>query len=551
MKSLLKGFLVFSLFSLVYGLVIPMAWAQDFYDIIIDGGRIVDGTGNPWYYGDVGIQNGRITKIGNLKEARAVKRLPVADRVVAPGFVDIHNHTDTDIEKLPLAENYMHQGVTTIVGGNCGDSIYPVGEKLTALKSIGLGVNFALLVGQATIRQRVMGMSDRAPTRDELKRMKELIAKAMEEGAVGISTGLYYAPGSYSKTDEIIELAKVAARYGGIYASHTRDESDYTIGLVAAVKEAIEIGEKANIPVEIAHLKALGKPAWGKSAEILDLVRRARARGVDVTFDQYPYVASATTLAGSIVPRWAVAGGEAKMKERLLDLPTREKMRKEMLGSIDKRGGPEKLFIANFQPDTSLEGKNLKEIGKMKGKEPIDAAIDILLTGEADVVSFNMLEEDLIRIMRSSFGLVASDGSLVGFGKGVPHPRYYGTFPRVLGKYVREEGVLTLEEAVRKMSSAPANRVGLADRGLIREGMIADITVFDPTTVTDKATFERPHQYPVGIDYVIVNGQLALSKGEWTGVRAGRVLYREKPFFSFKNQKSKETLSYLLRKFSR
>lgn len=532
MKLLLRRFIIFSLASFAFGLVIPMTSAQNFYDIVIEGGRIVDGTGNPWYYGDVGIQNGRITKIGDLKGAGTGKRLNVANRVVAPGFVDIHNHTDTDIEKFPLAQNYMQQGVTTIVGGNCGDSIYPVGEKLAALERLGLGINFTLLVGQATIRKQVIGMADRAPTADELKKMKRLVAKAMEEGAVGISTGLYYAPGSYSKTDEVIELAKVAAQYGGIYASHIRDESDYSIGLVAAVKEAIEIGEKANIPVEIAHLKALGKPVWGKSVEILNLVKQARARGIDVTFDQYPYVASETSLMGSIVPRWAVAGGEAKMKERLLDPPTKEKIKKEMLVSIDKRGGPEKLFIATFQPDTNLEGKNLAEIGKIKGKEPVDVAIELLLAGGADVVSFNMLEEDLIRIMRSSFGLVASDGSIVEFGKGVPHPRYYGTFPRVLGKYVREEGVLSLEEAVRKMSSAPANRVGLGDRGLIREGMIADITVFNPATVMDQATFEKPHQYPVGIDYVIVNGQLALSKGEWTGVRAGKVLYRQKPFFS-------------------
>lgn len=305
MKLLLRRFIIFSLASFAFGLVIPMTSAQDFYNIVIEGGRIVDGTGNPWYYGDVGIQNGRITKIGDLKEAGTGKRLNVANRVVAPGFVDIHNHTDTDIEKFPLAQNYMQQGVTTIVGGNCGDSIYPVGEKLAALERLGLGINFTLLVGQATIRKQVIGMADRAPTADELKKMKRLVAKAMEEGAVGISTGLYYAPGSYSKTDEVIELAKVAAQYGGIYASHIRDESDYSIGLVAAVKEAIEIGEKANIPVEIAHLKALGKPVWGKSVEILNLVKQARARGVDVTFDQYPYVASETSLMGSIVPRWA------------------------------------------------------------------------------------------------------------------------------------------------------------------------------------------------------------------------------------------------------
>ena len=510
------------------------ASAQDSYDIVIEAGRIVDGTGGPWYYGDVGIQNGRIVKIGDLKEARAARRIDAKGLVVSPGFIDIHNHTDEDIEKLPLARNYMQQGVTTIVGGNCGDSIYPVGEKLAGLERLGLGINFGLLVGQATIRKQVIAMADRAPTADELTKMKALLAKAMEEGAVGLSTGLYYAPGSFCKTDEIIELARVAARYGGIYTSHIRDESDYNIGLVAAVKEAIEIGEKGKIPVQISHLKALGKPVWGKSAEILNLIQQARTRGVDVTFDQYPYVASATSLVGATVPRWAQAGGKEKLEERFRDPAARERLRKDMLTSIDKRGGPEKLFIARFAPDPALEGKHLAEIGKIKGKEPVDAAMDLVLAGGlgVGVVSFNMLDEDLIRIMRSPHGLVASDGSLAEVGKGVPHPRYYGTFPRVLGKYVREEAILPLEEAVRKMTSAPANRMGLLDRGLIKEGMIADITLFDPRTVKDKATFDKPHQYPEGIEYVFVNGQVAVAKGEWTGIKAGKVLYRQKSFTS-------------------
>lgn len=498
------------------------------YDIIIEGGKIVDGTGGPWHYGDVGIQDGRITRIGDLRSARATQRINALGLVVAPGFVDVHNHTDEAIERLPLAQNYMQQGVTTIVGGHCGDSIYPVGERLASLEGFGLGINFAMLVGHSTIRKQVMGMADRAPTVDELKKMKELVAKAMEQGAFGISTGLYYAPGSYSKTEKIIELAKVVARYGGLYASHIRDEGDFNIGLVAAVKEAIQIGEKAFIPVQIAHLKALGKPVWGKSIEVLNLIKEARARGVDVTFDQYPYVASGTSLTGAVVPGWAQAGGELKMKERLVDPSTREEIRREMLLSIDKRGGPERLFIARFVPDASLEGKHLVEIGKIKGKEPVDVAIDLLLAGEAEVVSFNMVDEDLIRIMQSPIGMVASDGSLVDFGKGVPHPRYYGTFPRVLGRYVREEGALTLEEAVRKMTSGPANRVGMLDRGLIREGMIADITVFNPNTVTDQTAFERLPQYPAGIEYVIVNGQVAISEGKWIGARAGKVLYGKK-----------------------
>ena len=519
---------------LAFGIFQSAQAAPGAYNIVIEGGMIVDGTGGPWYYGDVGIKNGYIKKIGDLKNSPAIKRINARGLVVAPGFIDIHTHTDEEIQKLPLARNYMQQGVTTMVGGNCGDSIYPVGEMLTALKRLGLGINFALFVGHATIRKQVMGMADRAPTQGELNKMKKLVAKAMEQGAVGLSTGLYYAPGSYAKTEEIIELAKVVVQYGGIYTSHLRDESDYNIGLVAAVREAIEIGEKANIPVQISHLKALGKPVWGQSVEILNLVKTAGARGVDVTFDQYPYVASATSLKGALVPSWAQAGGDHKMKEHLLDPATRPKVREGMLDSLDKRGGPEKFFIATFTPDPKIEGKHLKEIGKIKGMEPVDAAIEILVSGDASVVSFNMLDEDLIRIMQSPIGMVASDGSLVEFGKGVPHPRYYGTFPRVLGKYVREDGVLTLEEAVRKMTSAPANRIGLVDRGLIKEGMIADVTIFNPDTVKDKATFEKPHQYPSGIDYVIVKGQLAVSNGVWTGIKAGKVLYRQKSFISLK-----------------
>lgn len=513
---------------LIFGTLLPIQADPDHYDIVIEGGRIVDGTGGPWYYGDVGIQNGRIRRIGDLKNTLSSRRINGRGLVVTPGFVDIHTHADEEIEKLPFARNYIQQGVTTILGGNCGDSIYPIGEKLASLERSGLGINFALLAGHATIRKRVIGMVDRAPTQEELNKMKDLLAKAMEQGAVGLSTGLYYAPGSYAKIEEVIELSKVVARYGGVYTSHIRDESDYNIGLVAAVKEAIEIGEKANIPVQISHFKALGRSVWGKSAEILNLIETARGRGIDVTFDQYPYMASATSLKGALVPRWAQAGGDEKMKERLHDPATRRKVREGMLTSLDKRGGPEKLLIATFPPEPRLEGKHLAEIGKIKGIEPIDAAIEILVAGGASVVSFNMLDEDLIRIMQSPVGMVASDGSLVEFGKGVPHPRYYGTFPRILGKYVREDRILTLEEAIRKMTSAPATRIGFVERGLIKEGMIADIAIFNPDTVRDKATFDKPHQYPVGIDWVIVNGQLAVSNGEWAGIKAGEVLYRQK-----------------------
>lgn len=508
--------------------IVPLVTAQTPYDVVIEGGRIVDGTGNPWYHGDVGIRDGRIETIGDLRKAPAARRINATGHVVAPGFVDIHTHADEGIEKLPLAQNYMQQGVTTVVGGNCGGSIYPVGEKLTTLEKAGLGINFALLVGQGTIRQQVMGMADRAPIPVELTQMEGLVARAMEQGAVGLSTGLYYAPGSYSSTAEVIALARVAARYGGIYTSHIRDESDYTVGLVAAVKEAIDIGENAKLPAQVSHLKALGKPVWGKSTELLSLIDAARARGVDAGFDQYPYVASGIGLIGAAIPRWAQEGGEARMRERLRDPVSRERIKQEMADSIEKRGGPEKQFVAVCSPDPSLEGKHLAEIGKIKGKDPMDAAIDLLIAGRVTLVSFNMLDDDLIRIMQSPLGIVGSDGSIVEFGKGVPHPRYYGTFPRVLGKYVREEKVLSLEEAVRKMTSAPARRIGLGDRGLIREGMAADITVFNPATVADKATFQNPHQYPSGIESVLVNGQIAVLDGKYAGVRAGKVLYRQR-----------------------
>ena len=497
------------------------------FDIVIKKGTIVDGTGGPQYSGDVGVNDGHISKIGDLGNTRASLRINALGLVVAPGFVDIHTHSDEAIGQLPLAQNYLHQGVTTIVGGHCGDSIYPVGERLTSLEGVGLGINFAMLVGHSTIRKQVMGMADCGPTGDDLERMKALVAGAMGEGAFGISTGLYYAPGSYSKTEEIIELARVAAKYGGIYASHIRDEGDFNVGLVAAVKEAIEIGEKASVPVQIAHLKALGRSAWGKSVEVLELIREGRARGIDVTFDQYPYIASETTLIGAVVPGWAQAGGESKLRERLVDSAAREKIRAEVALSIDKRGGPDRLFIGRFGPDASLEGRDLEEVSKIRGKEPVDAAIDILLAGEAEVISFNMCDEDVIQIMKSPVGMVASDGGVVGPGKRAPHPRYYGTFPRVLGTYVREEGILSLEEAVRKMTSGPALRLGMRDRGMIKEGKVADITVFDPDAVTDRASFENPSLYPEGIEYVIVNGQVVLSEGKWTGAKAGKVLYGE------------------------
>ncbi len=519
--------LVFVVLLLVALVSIPVRAAPESYDLIIENGRVVDGTGNPWYYADIGIRDGRIAAIRDLEEAVAGRRIDATGMVVAPGFIDTHTHADSNILELPLAENYVRQGVTTVVGGNCGGSIFPVDQKLAEADAKGLGINFGLLIGHGTIRQEVMGMSGAAPTAEEMEKMKALVAAAMEAGALGMSTGLFYAPGSYAKTEEVVELAKVVARYGGIYVSHIRDE---TRGLFAAVKEAVAIGEQAGIPVHISHFKCLGKPVWNQSAQILNLVDEARRRGVDVTFDQYPYTAGSTSVAGALIPRWAQEGGEDALVERLQNPMTRAKIRAEMLTRMEEWGGANAFFVAKYDKDPRFEGKNLEELGKEKGMAPVDVAIDMQIGGGGSVVLHSMLESDVRAIMQSPYGMIGSDGGLVEFGKGVPHPRYYGTFPRVLGRYVREEGLLSLEEAIRKMTSAPANRLGLVDRGTIREGMVADIVVFDPATVKDQATFEKPHQYPVGISYVLVNGQVVIQNGVHTGKRAGRVLYRQRSF---------------------
>ena len=507
------------------------ASAQAPYDVVVAGGRIVDGTGNPWYRGDVGIRNGRIDAIGDLGKAQAARRIDATGMVVAPGFIDIHTHADEGIEKFPAARNYLQQGVTTVVGGNCGGSIYPVGEKLAALEKTGLGLNFALLVGQGTIREQVLGMEGRPPTADELARMEGLVARAMEQGAVGLSTGLYYAPGSYSSTEEVVALSKVAARYGGIYTSHIRDESDYTVGLVAAVKEAIEIGEKAGLPVQVSHLKALGKPAWGKSAEILGLIDAARARGVDVAFDQYPYAASGVGLIGAAIPRWAQEGGDAKMKERLSDPASRERVLKEMASSIDKRGGPEKQFIAVCAGDSSLEGEKPGR-DRQDQEQGSHGGIPRSAPGRP---RHPRLVQHARRRPDPHHAVAHGDRRIGRQHCGVRQGRAPSAILRHLppgAGQVRPGGKGPVTGGGRqKMSSAPAARIGLTDRGLLKAGMAADVTLFNPSTVADTATFQNPHQYPAGIEAVIVNGQIAILGGEYLETRAGRVLYRNHASF--------------------
>ncbi len=486
------------------------------YDIIIENGKIIDGTGHPWYYGDIGISGDKIIKIGCLKERLAKRRIDAGQMFVSPGFIDIHTHSDNNILKIPTADNSVHQGLTTIVTGNCGGSSVSVGNFLDEVSEVNISLNYATLIGHNSIRKQVMGGENRAPTIHELTRMKEIVEKAMKEGAFGLSTGLYYTPGFYAETDEIIELAKVAADYGGVYVSHIRDESDYNIGLLAAIQEAVTIGEKANIRVQISHLKCLGKPVWHKSDEVLELIDSTRKRGVNVMFDQYPYTASSTGLWGAIFPAWAQEGGTKAFLQRLEDRNAKEKIRNEMSNNIDRRGGAHTLLVIK-------ENAYLSELSEKWNMHPVDAAIEIQKNGGSSVISFNMTDYDLENFIRSPYGMIGSDGSISSHNYS-GHPRSFGAFPRVLGVYVREKNILSWEEAVRKMTSAPATQLGLLDRGMIRPGMMADIVIFDPESVIDTATYENPSQFPEGIPYVLVNGKIVIDNDNHTGIKAGKVL---------------------------
>ena len=516
---------------LVLALLAATAAAQEAerFDLIVRGGRVVDGTGNPWIRADVGVRGDRIARVGDLSGAAADRVVDAAGLIVAPGFIDPHTHAVRGIFDVPTADNYLLQGVTTLTEGNDGSSPWPVGAHLEQIAATGISPNWAVFAGQGTIRREVLGTEDREPTRDELDRMLALVAEAMEAGALGLSTGLFYVPGSFTPIEEVVALSAVAARYGGIYISHMRDEAQ---GLLDSVRETIRIGEEAGIPVQMTHHKAIGRPAWGRSADSLALVDGARARGVDITIDQYPYTASQTSIT-AVVPQWAQEGGAAELVARLQDPETRRRIRGEIIYRIeyDRGGGdPANIVIGLCPWDRSLEGKSLADILAERGEPATvaagaDLAMEIIENGGARAIYHAMDEADVERIMRHPATAIGSDGGVSVFGEGVPHPREYGTFARVLGRYVRERGVLTLEEAVRKMSGATAQRIGLRERGLVREGFFADLAVFDPERVIDHATFAEPHQYSEGVEYVLVNGTLVVEGGEHTGARPGRVLY--------------------------
>jgi N-acyl-D-aspartate/D-glutamate deacylase len=503
------------------------AAAQVQVDLLIRGGRVIDGTGAPARAADVGIRDDRIVFLGNAQRGNltAARTIDAGGRVVAPGFIDPHTHTIGDL-RSPQRDRrvnaaYLMQGVTTVITGNDGGGPVDVGEQLAAFGRDSIGTNAALYVGFGSVRSRVLGATSAPPSADQLVQMRGLVAQGMDGGALGMSTGLYYAPQSYASTEEVIALAREAAARGGVYDSHLRDESSYTIGLVGAVAEAIRIGKEAGMPVHIAHIKALGVDVWGRSDSVIAIIRAAHAAGQRVTADQYPYTASGSSVGASLLPRWAEAGGRDSLRRRASDPPTRERLLAEMRQNLRRRNGAKSLLIT-AQRRSDLVGKTLEQIAAGQGVEPVVAALDIILTGDASVASFNMHEDDIAKFMAQEFVFTGSDGS-------DGHPRKYGTYPRKLHEYVMGKRVLTLETFVRRSSADVARTLGIANRGELREGAYADVVVFDPVAVRDRATYDQPEVLAEGMQYVVVNGRLAVEEGRLTGVLAGRGLKRGAP----------------------
>lgn len=496
------------------------------YDLLITNARVVDGSGNPWFRADVAIKDGRILRIGRVSPEAAARTIDAHGQIVAPGFIDVHTHVES-IYNLPAAENFVRMGVTTLVTGNCGGSVTNVAEFLGRIKEKPLTVNLATLIAHGSVRRQVMGLGDRAPTADELKQMESLVEQGMKDGAVGLSTGLIYVPGTYAETDEIVSLARVAARYGGLYATHMRSEGDK---VADAIRESIQIGELAGLPVEISHFKISNKKLWGQSPMTLGLVREARARGLQVTVDQYAYTASSTSLDARL-PAWFRAGGFEEAKKRLADKATRERVISDTRELLQKSGFKDYAFavVASYGPDKSFNGKSIAEITKkVKGKSDVNSQIEQMLemyeAGGAGMIYHGMDEDDVKRIMQEPFTMIASDSGVRQADESMPHPRGYGNNARVLGRYVRELKLIALEDAVRKMTSLPAQTFGFRDRGLIREGFAADLVIFDENTISDRATFDKPHQFPTGISYVIVNGATVIENEQLMASRPGVAL---------------------------
>lgn len=506
-------------------------------DLLIKQARVIDGTGSPWFISDVAVDDGKIVALATTLDIDADQVVQAEGRVLAPGFIDVHTHVESSeqrdgLQRLPRADNYLLDGVTTIVTGNCGGSEIDVGAWRENLQD--LGINVATLIGHNSVRRSVMGLDDRAPTAAEMQEMQSVVEQAMRDGAVGFSTGLLYVPGTYSTTEEVILLAKVASRYGGVYASHMREQG---AKLHDSINETVRIGREAQMPVQISHLKIKGPTRWGSIGSALELVESHRRAGVDVVVDAYPYERASSNL-GLNLPRWAVAGGAAEIAARIEDADTRKRIIKEMKEMLAANGYPDYSFaaVAQYTPQPSYNGRTISEINLLAERSAtidneIITILDMMVEGGAagnsqgaSIVYHYMSMDDVDSIYRYPNTAVASDGHISTFGRGHPHPRSYGTNAKVLADFVRERHVLTLEDAIRRMTSLPARTFSFHDRGIIRPGFVADLVLFDPETVTDKATFAEPHQYTEGFDYVFVNGVAVVAEGELTDERPGQFI---------------------------
>ena len=527
------------------------------FDLVITNGHIVDGTGSPWYSADIGIRDGKIAAIGNLSAAPRKRTIDAAGKIVAPGFIDMLGQSELTILVDPRLPSKIYQGITTEITGE-GGSVAPLNDAIiqadrssydhyhispdwrtfrqyfARLEKQGMGINVASYVGATQVRRMILGDDNKQPTAEELDRMKSLVRDAMRDGTVGVSTSLEYAPAPYAKTDELIALAAEGGKFGGIYSTHMRNESD---AVLAAIDEAVRIGREARVPVEIWHLKVAGKNNWGRMPEVVARINSARAAGADVTADTYAYTAWFNDFS-AFIPQWAHDGGTAKLVERLKDPATRERIRKDMLtpsrdwdNEWQEIPGPEAIMIGVVQNPklVSLQGKRLSEIAKLWNKDPMDALFDFLIEDPfAGVAVFGMSQPDVTLALQQPWVAIDNDSSGTSpdgiLGQEHPHPRAYGTFPRILRKYVREDKALTLEDAIRKMSALPAQRIRLSDRGVLKAGMWADVVIFDPATVRDLATFENPNQLSQGMEYVLVNGVAVIEQGKMTGALPGKVL---------------------------
>jgi N-acyl-D-amino-acid deacylase len=515
-------------------LVAGLLTAQD-YDLIIRNARVIDGTGAPWRRADVAVSNGRIAAVGSLSGSTARRAIDASGRVLAPGFIDVHTHAERrefrpGIEDLPDALNFVRDGVTTIVTGNCGNSATDLRRWFQARTESGIGPNLASLVGHGSVRRAVMESEDRRPTSDEMKRMQNLVEQGMRDGALGMSTGLIYVPGTYAETAEIVALAKTVAKYGGIYVSHVRDEA---AGVSASVSEAADVGLQAGLPVEVSHLKIASKRLWGQSGSLLTLIDGFRRAGVDISVDQYPYDQASTQL-DTTLPAWALAGGVAKLKERLAEPALHSKIAAEMKSTLVAQGFSDYSYatVASCDFDRSLEGKTISELNRLRGRSStieneIETIFDLVSRGTMQMVLHWMSETDVERILKHPDTAVASDGYIIRYGEGVPHPRSYGTRARVLATYVRDKKIVSLEDAIRRMTSLPARSLGFQNRGLVKVGFAADMVLFDPLTVQEASTFAEPHQYSKGFDYVFINGVAVIDNGQHTKKRAGQILLQK------------------------